>query len=53
MICWCCGTMIEKSVLPSGLALRCSVRKRSSKMYRFCGANVMKPRSASRTANWW
>ena len=25
VICWCCGTMIEKSVLPSGLALRWSV----------------------------
>ena len=44
--------MIEKSVLPSGLALRCSVRNRSAKMYGFCGAKTMKPRSASRQAYW-
>ena len=30
-ICWCCGVMIENSVFLSGFALRCSVRKRSSK----------------------
>ena len=31
-ICWCCGTMIENSVLPSGFAFRCSVRKLSLPM---------------------
>ena len=51
VICWCCGTMTENSVFLSGLALRWSVRKRSLKMYRFCGAKVMKPRSASWVAN--
>ena len=43
--------MTEKSVFPSGLAFRCKVRKRSLPMYRFCGENVMNPRSASLVAN--